>query len=91
MIIWLRSQDNYDKLLHYIVEMRTDFDQPKDRWRQVLIEEHVDKDSFEADITLSPWVCVQIILINVLIYLGQLYISSYRCQFAWKKYTGCDA
>lgn len=51
---WKPAEEHGDVIKKYIVELFTDF--RKGDWETVMEEINVNKESFEADITLTPWV-----------------------------------
>ncbi|CAB3409266.1 unnamed protein product [Caenorhabditis bovis] len=53
-IKWVPAADHGDAIKKYVVEMFTDF--RKDKWEVVYEEINVNKEHFDVDITLTPWV-----------------------------------
>ncbi|CAO4374222.1 unnamed protein product [Caenorhabditis nigoni] len=53
-IKWVAASDHGDSIKKYIVEMFTDF--KKNEWEVINEEVNVNKENFEVDITLTPWV-----------------------------------
>ncbi|CAJ0602418.1 unnamed protein product [Cylicocyclus nassatus] len=54
VIRWKASDEHGDQIKKYTVEMHTDF--RKNIWERVVDELNVEKEHFEADVTLTPWV-----------------------------------
>uniref|UniRef100_A0A158P8N6 Immunoglobulin domain protein n=1 Tax=Angiostrongylus cantonensis TaxID=6313 RepID=A0A158P8N6_ANGCA len=54
VIKWQAADEHGDQIKRYIVEMQTDF--KKNIWERVVEETNVAKTTFEADVTLTPWV-----------------------------------
>ncbi|RCN26014.1 fibronectin type III domain protein [Ancylostoma caninum] len=54
VIRWRAANEHGDQIKKYTVEMHTDF--RKNVWERVVDELNVDKEHFEADVTLTPWV-----------------------------------
>ncbi|KHJ92627.1 fibronectin type III domain protein, partial [Oesophagostomum dentatum] len=54
VIRWKAADEHGDHIKKYTVEMMTDF--RKNVWERVVDELNVEKENFEADVTLTPWV-----------------------------------
>ncbi|CAD6198575.1 unnamed protein product [Caenorhabditis auriculariae] len=51
---WIPAADHGDVIKKYVVEMFTDF--RKGEWSTVVEEINVNRENFEVDVTLTPWV-----------------------------------
>ncbi|KAK6747669.1 hypothetical protein RB195_000706 [Necator americanus] len=54
VIKWRAADEHGDHIKKYTVEMHTDF--RKNVWERVVDELNIEKEFFEADVTLTPWV-----------------------------------
>ncbi len=55
LLRWSRPPDHADPILEFRLQLNTDFE--RDKWTTVLHETDTKSASYQAEITLSPWVC----------------------------------